>query len=105
VPTSPQFPSLNLSHAVQILLYDIFRIGMSASQHRFTPVTGEILDRHVSVMLESLHNIGFFKQVTSEDMGIFLRDVFARAGLSIREAQRMEGIFRKISGLCSSREL
>ena len=103
IPSSSLFPSLNLSHAVQIVLYDIFRTGMASSLRRFAPVTRNDLDRHVDVMLQSLQNIGFFKQVTSEDMRIFLRDVFARAGLSVREVRRLEGIFRKISGLCTGK--
>ena len=53
--------------------------------------------RLVEVMLGSLANIGFFKQVGPEEMGIFLSDILGRARLSRREARRVEKIFRKIS--------
>ena len=54
-------------------------------------------------MLASLGDLGFFKQVTPEDMGVFLRDILARAGLSVREAKRLETVARKIGGLAAGR--
>jgi len=99
IPTSPLFPSLNLSHAVQIVCYQVYRHLGTAVAPRFTPIEREKLDRLVAIALKSLENLGFFKQVGPEDMGIFLRDILARAGLSGREARRLEVVFRKISGL------
>ncbi len=99
IPTSPIFPSLNLSHAVQIIAYHVFRQSGSTPAPRYTPVNRQKLDKLVDVILESLQNIGFFSQVAPEDMGIFFRDILARSCLSGREAKRMETVFRKISGL------
>ena len=99
IPTSPLFPSLNLSHAVQIITYQIYRRAISENIHPFKSVSRTELDGMIAVILGSLTNIGFFKQVGPADMGIFLRDLFARAHLSPGEARRVEKIFRKISGL------
>jgi len=103
IPSSPLFPSLNLSHAVQIVCYQIFRLAQGKAVHAYRPITGDERRRLVEVMLGSLANVGFFKQVGPEEMGIFLLDILARARLSRREARRVEKIFRKISGLCAGR--
>ena len=99
IPSSRLFPSLNLSHAVQIIAYQIFRRLDAPCAPRYTPVSRGKMDRLMSVILTSLENLGFFKQVTSQDMGIFLRDILTRSGLSGREAKRLETVFRKISGM------
>jgi tRNA/rRNA methyltransferase len=103
IPSSEKFPSLNLSHAVQIICYSIFRKIAEADFPHYTPVSKEKLDRLVNVISSSLKNIGFFKQVDSSDMEMFFRDIFARAGLSGRETKRLEVVFRKISGLLAGK--
>ncbi|MBN1696895.1 MAG: TrmJ/YjtD family RNA methyltransferase [Spirochaetales bacterium] len=100
IPSSPLFPSLNLSHAVQILAYLLYRESTTAGSHsRYTPITDEKLKLLVSVMIHSLKHIGFFTRGKPEDLGRFFKDILARAGLSGREAKRLETVFRKISGL------
>jgi tRNA/rRNA methyltransferase len=99
IPSSPLFPSLNLSHAVQIIAYHIYRQMNAGNISGYTPIDRGKLDRLISIILTSLGNIGFFKQVAPEDMGIFFRDILGRARLSGREAKRFEMVFRKISGL------
>jgi TrmH family RNA methyltransferase len=103
IPSSELFPSLNLSHAVQIIAYQIFRRLNNAAAPRYTPISREKMDHLISIILASLGNLGFFRQVTSRDMGIFLRDILSRSGLSGREAKRLETLFRKISGMAMGR--
>jgi tRNA/rRNA methyltransferase len=103
IPSSPGFPSLNLSHAVQIITYCLYRaLGVSAKT-LYSPITREQLDSLVDIILGSLRNIGFFTQVGDDDMGIFFRDILARAALSRTESRRLEMVFRKISGLAARR--
>lgn len=106
IPSSNLFPSLNLSHAVQIITYQIFKAlsGPDAGT-RYSPIKGAQLDYLMKVVLGSLKNIGFFTQVGQRGMGVFLRDIFARAALSGQEAKRMEALFRKISGLIAKKKI
>jgi TrmH family RNA methyltransferase len=101
IPSSALFPSLNLSHAVQIVAYAIFRRMQRSCLHPYTPIDRQKLDLMVDVIVTSLAAIGFFKQVGPEEMGVFLKSILSRAQLSGREAKRVEGIFRKIAGLCT----
>jgi len=103
IPTAPAFPSLNLSHAVQVVCYEIFRALSRNRLTPFAPVGGEELDTLVSVITRSLKSIGFFRQVGPGQMGVFFRDILARAGLSVNEAKRLGVIFRKIAGLATKK--
>jgi TrmH family RNA methyltransferase len=103
IPSSPHFPSLNLSHAVQIITYSLYRTLSVSPGTLYRPITREQLETLVDIILASLRNIGFFTQVGDEDMGIFFRDILARAALSGSESRRLERVFRKISGLVARR--
>lgn len=103
IPSSPRFPSLNLSHAVQIITYSLYRVLGNAEGTLYRPITREQLESLVDIMLASLGNIGFFTQVSDEEMGVFFRDILGRAALSGKESRRLELVFRKISGLVARR--
>ncbi len=100
IPSSPEFPSLNLSHAVQIITYQLYRrLSLAGQEATFLPISSSHLDALVSLMIASLANIGFFSQGDPGEMSIFLRDILARAALEQREADRLARVFEKISGL------
>lgn len=101
IPASPEFPSLNLSHAVQVICYEIFRARTRGKLTPFSPIGSHALDELVGVITESLRSIGFFTLVTPRQMGVFFKDILARAGLSVNEAKRLGVIFSKIAGLAS----
>jgi tRNA/rRNA methyltransferase len=108
IPSSPAFPSLNLSHAVQIVCYEILRaVSRPAGAVRpltpFTPITAAEVDSLVSVITRSLKAVGFFTIVGPDSMGVFWKDILSRAGLSVGEARRLGVVFRKISGLVTGK--
>jgi TrmH family RNA methyltransferase len=104
IPSSPLFPSLNLSHAVQILTYLLYRQCTVVMHPDYTPITDKKIKVLVAVIMQSLQHIGFFTRGKPEDLGLFLKDIFARAELSGREAKRLETIFRKICGLVTKQQ-
>lgn len=100
IPTSPDFPTLNLSHAVQIVCYELFKsIRAQAGKQFYSPIDGRRMNDLVETVIGSLKSIGFFKLMGPEDMRVFLRDIFARARLSGAEADRLAGLFQKIAGI------
>lgn len=98
IPTSDDFGSLNLSHAVQILCYHIFRENHK-SQAGYTPLSLNRLDQTVNIITDDLQKIGFFKITGRPDMESFWRSILSRAALSEGEAQYLEKIFNKAAGL------
>ena len=103
IPASPDFPSLNLSHAVQVICYEIYRARLAGRLTPFAPVSVAELDSLVSVIIRSLAHVGFFHVVGPESMTVFFRDILGRAGLSVNEAKRLRVTFRKIAGLVTGK--
>ncbi len=97
IPSSPRFPSLNLSHAVQIAGYALLRAETRPS--RFVPVARDRIEALTASIVESLDEIGFFTVSGSSVTEEFLRDILTRAALSKGEADRVERLFRKIQNL------
>lgn len=98
IPSSDNFGSLNLSHAVQIMCYHIFRENKKGISG-YTPLTLERLDKTVGVISDNLQKVGFFKITGRDDMERFWRSVLSRAALSESEAKYLEKVFTKASGL------
>ena len=101
IPVSETFPSLNLSHAVQIYAYEFF-LAMEGQ----LPVKGEwhaMNQTEVAALVDSiadtLENIGFYKFPNREMQTRFLHDVVSRAGLSEREGGYLKEIFVKAERL------
>ena len=102
IPSSDNFGSLNLSHAVQIMSYHLFRKNLTSSRETYrgyTPLTLERVDRTVQTITNDMQKIGFFKMPGREDMENFWRSVLSRASLSEGEAQYLEKTFDKMAGL------
>ncbi|TVQ40285.1 MAG: RNA methyltransferase [Spirochaetaceae bacterium] len=94
IPCHPGFASLNLSHAVQVVSYALYT-SQSAQRERVA-ITQQQLDVLMETILRTLELLGFFRVFSSRDTQRLFRDVFARAGLSPREAERLQRIFHKI---------
>ena len=98
IPSSDNFGSLNLSHAVQIMSYHLFRkslVEKKGEYRGYTPLTLERVDRTVKTITDNMQKIGFFKMPGREDMENFWRSVLSRASLSEGEAQYLEKTFRE----------
>lgn len=102
IPSSDGFGSLNLSHAVQIMCYHLFRNKLderSGGYKGVSPVSLERIDQTVGQITDNMQKIGFFKMPGREDMENFWRSVLSRAAISESEAQYLEKTFSKMSGL------
>ena len=96
IPSSIEARSLNLSHAVQILCYEVYRAMHEAAGKRFyIPVSGEILDTTIERIRESLTRI----DDGNERFIPLLRDILARSAPSREEVKRFEALFAKLSGM------
>lgn len=98
IPSCPAFASLNLSHAVQIICYHLFR-SQDKTSPGFTPLTLSRIDQTVSIITDNLQKIGFFSLNGRPDMERFWRMILSRAALSEGEAVYLEKIFDKAAGL------
>lgn len=108
IPSSELFPSLNLSHAVQLCFWELRRAwldGASAAESSGPPATAarpagrDEAEGAARRIADALHGAGFYKIAGREDQERFLAGVAARAALSPAELTRFEGIFTKFAAL------
>ena len=108
IPSSPDFPSLNLSHAVQIITYMIHTKMLSKKQFADKNSKDKIdlpkIENLSAKAAESLNKIGFFKLTDDKDIKIFLRDIFSRASINNKEKDKLLKLFKKIEGLYKSKK-
>jgi tRNA/rRNA methyltransferase/tRNA (cytidine32/uridine32-2'-O)-methyltransferase len=112
IPADPEFPSVNLSHAVQIYAYELYRVlGPPASipdegswvlpaLNPMTQAESAALARRISGSLESL---GFYRHPGREEQERFLRDLFSRAGLTLREGRYLGNITARAARLAGGK--
>ena len=95
IPSSSTFGSLNLSQAVQVITYTLFR---NISEIKgFEPITNDRIHKVSDTMTQSFDMIGYYKGQEREEIHQFFTDIIARATLSEREATQMERIFKKMA--------
>jgi tRNA/rRNA methyltransferase/tRNA (cytidine32/uridine32-2'-O)-methyltransferase len=102
IPADEAFPSLNLSHAVQVFCYELrLELGPGGTRgfHGWVPLGQERLDALARSVTDSLESLGFYRQPGRAEQEHFFRDLFARAGVTQREAEYLAGIFEKAARL------
>ena len=103
IPVDEMFPSINLSHAVQIYAYELFQAlafpEKEAVKGQWVPLDQEALGAMVLDLMDVLKALGFYKQIGREEQERFFRDVFSRAGLTEREGRYFSDIIAKAARL------
>jgi tRNA/rRNA methyltransferase/tRNA (cytidine32/uridine32-2'-O)-methyltransferase len=112
IPVSGVFPSLNLSHAVQIYAYELFLAlgngtggaaadggnaasGTDAVKGAWVPLTYAEAAGLAGSITSTLGSLGFYRHPGREVQERFLRDLISRAGLTGREGKYLENMFAK----------
>jgi tRNA/rRNA methyltransferase/tRNA (cytidine32/uridine32-2'-O)-methyltransferase len=106
IPVSEVFPSLNLSHAVQIYAYELFLAfgglaGPDPVKGEWVPLNRAAADALTDSITGTLADLGFYKHPGREEQTRFLRDLISRAGLTEREGKYLKDIFAKAARLGS----
>jgi TrmH family RNA methyltransferase len=113
IPTSAACPSLNLSHAVQLIAYELYKAAAAVSATGTASAAGTAsatapgpsfptaarIREHADSIIQALNRLGFPSQEGPQGMRLFLRDLIARASLSEREAERLDRLFTKLAGM------
>jgi tRNA/rRNA methyltransferase len=90
IPTSAEYPILNLSHAVGVVCYALSDLPLPsialASPHEMG-----YLYRHIDRYLDAIHHPAFKRENTM----ILIRRILGRAHLTIREASTLHGLLRR----------
>jgi tRNA (cytidine32/uridine32-2'-O)-methyltransferase len=99
IPADPEFSSLNLAQAVQVLAYELRVASVAAPAHepadadeRDPPATVEQLEHFFSHLAQTLDDIDFHKGRSPRTIMKRLRRLFLRADLEQREVRILRGI-------------
>lgn len=97
IPTSRTYHSLNLSHAVGIVAYELFR---NTSNHNIidhiAPMTKIEKEKLLDKIQKQLDSFTFSTKEKKETQEKFWKKFIAKANLSKRETQILFGFFRKL---------
>lgn len=99
IETSDANPSMNLSHAVAVALYQARRLLNPPTSEAFEDEQYALFEQYNSLELlikKSLEHTGFFHEHTPRDIPLLVFNVCKRAKLSRREMAVMQGIFGSI---------
>lgn len=106
IPTSQQFGSLNLSHAVQVVCYELFKNAIkskTAMLEEKQPATTRTVpaaraEALAKEIIEQLQNAGFFRLGGSTENRQLFNRILTRAALSPFEADHIQKLLEKIKG-------
>ncbi|HPK53759.1 MAG TPA: RNA methyltransferase [Smithellaceae bacterium] len=98
IPASRTFKSLNLSHAVMIMCYEIFTAALPETEALPAKwACTEELENMYKQIKELLAEIGFLHPENPDYWMMHLRRYFNRTGLTSREVKIIRGICRQLS--------
>lgn len=90
IPSSEEYPILNLSHAVGVVCYELSSLPLP-SYALAPPGDMEHLYHHIDRYLDTIHHPAFKRENTM----VLIRRVLGRANLTIREASTLHGLLRR----------
>lgn len=100
IPTHDGYPSMNLSHALSVLLYEVslkFDLGKkNTTVSRGKLARGCEVEQMFSHMKESLLKIDFLDQNNPDHLLRTFRRIFGTAGLTKRDVQIIRGMMSRI---------
>jgi len=103
IPSSPSFPSLNLSHAVMVVAYEFFCATAAGSRPSTVELAStEELEDFYRHLQETLLAISFLEQDHPERIMLSLRQIFGRSRLEVRDVKILRGILSSIRRMRSN---
>ena len=97
IPSSPDYPSLNLAQSVMVIAYELFVAAgvFEPPAERSPEATSEHRERMFAMWERALRAIGFMDAEKSAHMMLGLRRVFARAPLTRADVRIFMGVARQ----------
>jgi TrmH family RNA methyltransferase len=96
IPTSAEYPSLNLAQAVAVTAYELFvargAMPLKAPRRAAEPATVEQLERLFASAREALEAIDFFKTRNPEPIMRTVREVIHRTPVDAREVELLRAM-------------
>ena len=97
IPSTPEYSSLNLSHAVAICAYEIYLAtdSFQPSEERSPPAKTELREKMFETWESALLDIGFMKEDKARHMMLGIRRVLSRGAFTEDDVRIMMGIAKQ----------
>ena len=102
IPTSGEFPSMNLAQAVALCLYETskaFFEDQNREGGRRSLASGNLLEEMYEHMKVALLGCGFLNPQNPDHIMHTFRRIFGRAGIDPREVRILRGLWRRVEWL------
>jgi len=96
IPSSEEFPSLNVAQAVMVVCYELFKASQPVSERPVQLVKAGHLERMFEHMEATLLKIGFLNPDNPKRVMRVLRSLYGRSRMDEREVQILQGIWSQI---------
>jgi tRNA/rRNA methyltransferase len=103
IPAQPDYPTLNLSHAAAICLYEVFAaivsekaLDIPPSRRRTEPADAAMMARLIEKLQHALLTIGYLRPEKPDHLMFPIRSILSRAELTRAEAQILMGLAQQI---------
>jgi len=108
IPSNPEFPSLNLSHSVTVILYELYKNSIhfsSALKRKDKSVTIQDIDETADYIIRMLQGIGFFNRGNENQIRFIFRNMLAKANIGKTTNHKIKKIFERIWALHNQKTL
>ncbi len=99
IPSSKNFPSLNLAQAVMVTLYEAFKARSLPVEKEKKLAERKDFDTMLGQMLASFDEMEFFKNVPSWRLESYIRKILIRAKLDRYDTIVIKNLFSRIKGI------
>ncbi len=97
IKANPSFPSLNLSQAVAVILYEIYGYNQKQNAESYKYSKKTEFSSLIDYIMNTLENVGFDKSKENYNWGQFFENLFSRANLTSDMAYRIKQLFNRIN--------
>ncbi|MEM5947077.1 RNA methyltransferase [Spirochaetia bacterium 38H-sp] len=104
IPSSSDYPSLNLAQAVMLVLYELMRISFNSMRKSQKPRLDEQIEKTSISVKKVLRELGYYKGLGDDKVDFIVRKAVSRASANRKAAVRIENLFSHILSRIKSTE-
>ncbi|OHD54753.1 MAG: hypothetical protein A2Y33_01910 [Spirochaetes bacterium GWF1_51_8] len=99
IPSTEEFPSLNLSQAVMVALYELYMTLEVGGTHVRKTAPREEFDAMLKDIVATLENLDYFRLVPEWRLRKYLNKILHRAGLDHYDTVIIRNLFQRVNGM------
>jgi tRNA/rRNA methyltransferase len=97
IPTSRNYKALNVSHALAVLLYEIYRSKNTKEMMKpYTPISGKEKEQILKLLREAMKKMDFSNEKKKETQMKVWKRMITKSFMTKREAYALMGFLKKI---------